>query len=630
MKKAHLNEHINISDFPDKLQIKGLNESQISQLCDLLRAEILKQTSIHGGHLSSNLGTVELTVALHRVFDFPKDKLIFDVGHQCYAHKILTGRSLEKLNEIGGISGFQNRSESVFDCYDAGHSSTALSAASAFAYSRKMKRESFEIIAVVGDASIINGLSFEALNDIGGRGEKIIVILNDNGMSISPSVGGAGKFFRNISSAKAYVSFKKGFRRALAEGRVTKAFFSFSKSLKNALKRRLIPLNMFDNLGLCYLGPYDGHNEEALEKALLKAKRIEGPVILHVKTIKGKGYEPAEKDDAGTWHGVGPFDLKTGQFLSKDQSSVSWSRVYARLLEEKMAENQKLVLISPGTFTGSDFESAFSKFPERSIDVGISEEHGATFSGALSLNGFHPVYSIYSTFLQRAYDEISHDCARMGANVTLLIDRAGLVGKYGATHQGIYDEGFLRSIPNVTVSMASSPAEAEFLFDRSLKVGGVFGIRVPKETIPDEKDPKDHDAIPEDGLLCLADGSEDGLAVVSIGPVAREIARLVQKNALPVSVFCPLVYLPIPTRLVETLLPFKRIVVHDAYATRTGFLDALLSALLERGFKGEVVVRCLPNAFIGSPSPKEVLEENGLNASAIADSLQGFIEKDCN
>ena len=235
MKNKRDNEQLNIQDFPEKLRVKDIEKTQIPHLCDLLRAEILKQTSIHGGHLSSNLGTVELTVALHRVFDFPNDKLIFDVGHQSYTHKILTGRSLESLNEIGGISGFQKRSESIYDCYDAGHSSTALSAASAFAYARRKNKDNFEIIAVVGDASIINGLSFEALNYIGGQGEKIIIILNDNGMSISPSVGGAGKFFRNISSAKAYVSFKKGFRKMLREGRVTKAFFSFSRSLKNAL-----------------------------------------------------------------------------------------------------------------------------------------------------------------------------------------------------------------------------------------------------------------------------------------------------------------------------------------------------------------------------------------------------------
>ena len=625
MKNKRNNEQLNIQDFPEKLRVKDIEKTQIPDLCDLLRAEILKQTSIHGGHLSSNLGTVELTVALHRVFDFPNDKLIFDVGHQSYTHKILTGRSLESLNEIGGISGFQKRSESIYDCYDAGHSSTALSAASAFAYARRKNKDNFEIIAVVGDASIINGLSFEALNYIGGQGEKIIIILNDNGMSISPSVGGAGKFFRNISSAKAYVSFKKGFRKMLREGRVTKAFFSFSRSLKNALKRRLIPLNMFDNLGLCYLGPYDGHNEKGLEKALLKARRIEGPVILHVKTIKGKGYEPAEKDDAGTWHGVGPFDLKTGEFLRDKEKTISWSSVYARLLERRMAENEKLVLVSPGTFIGSDFNSAFARFPDRCIDIGISEEHGATFSGALSLTGFHPVYSIYSTFLQRAYDEISHDCARMGANVTFLIDRAGLIDKYGETHQGIYDEGFLRSIPGVTVAMASKPSEAAFLFDRSVQMGGVVGIRVPKETIPVSEDQNDDSNLPSDGLLTLVDDSKNALAVVSIGPMARKIQRLLSEKRLPVSLYCPLIYLPVPTALIEKLMRFDRVIIHDAYSTRTGFVDALLSALLESGYRGEVIVRSVPNAFIGSPSVEEVLGKNKLTPEDIVEDINASL-----
>lgn len=627
MKKKEEKPIINLADIPSSLSIKDLDDCQISSLCCLLRAEILKETSIHGGHLSSNLGTVELTVALHRVFDFPKDKLVFDVGHQCYAHKILSGRSLAYLNEPGGVTGFQNRAESAYDPYDAGHSSTALSAASAFAYARTKNQENFEIIAVVGDASIVNGLSFEALNYIGGQNDKIIVILNDNGMSISPSVGGAGNFFRNISSAKAYVSFKKGFRRWLREGKVTKTFFTFSRSLKNALKRRLIPLNMFDNLGFCYLGPFDGHNEKGLEKALNKARRIDGPVILHVKTIKGKGYEPAENDKIGIWHGVGPFDIETGRFLENDEGSVSWSRVYSDLLEKKMEKNEKLVLISAGTFTGSDFGSAFSRFPDRCIDFGISEEHGATFSGALSLNGFHPVYSIYSTFLQRAYDEISHDCARMGANVTLLIDRAGFVEKNGPTHQGIYDEGFLRSIPGVTLGMASSPAEAEFLFDQSIKRGGVFGIRVPKETISAKHEENLDQTISEDGLLTLRAGRHNGLAIVSIGPIAREIGRLLEKENLDVSLFCPLIYLPIPSKLLQSLLSFNHIIVHDAYSTRTGFVDSLLSSLLEAGFNGSVTVRAIPNAFINSPSKAEVLESNRLTASDIIEETKALLEK---
>ena len=461
-------EHIDISDIKDPAFVKNLDYKGLDVLCSDIREEIIKETSIYGGHLSSNLGVVELTVALHRSFDFPKDKLIFDVGHQCYAHKILTGRHLEHLNEKGFVSGYQKIGESEYDCYEAGHSSTSLSAAEAFAIARDQKKEKYDVVALIGDGSIVNGLSFEALNDIGSRNHKVIIVLNDNDMSISKPTGGLGRFFRSISTQKAYNKFKQGYKRVMLRTTLGKKLYSISYALKSSLKRRLVPITMFDNMGFTYMGPYDGHNIKVLERAFKKAKVATKSVVLHVYTTKGRGYTYAEKDTSGYWHGVTPFDIETGQPKNLHPGQISWSHYFSDLTNEIMAKFPETELIVPATLKGSGLEQAFRLFPNRCIDVGIAEEHAVTMAGALALNGLHPIVVIYSTFLQRAYDEISHDCARLNVNMTILVDRAGLVGSNGETHQGIYDEAFLKSIPGVVVTMPSDQSEAKALYHQSL------------------------------------------------------------------------------------------------------------------------------------------------------------------
>lgn len=624
MKKKEATPRIDVKSIKDPSFLKSLNPTQLSLLCHDLRAEIIEATSIHGGHLSANLGDVELIVALHRVFDFPKDKLIFDVGHQCYAHKILTGRSLSLLNETGGISGFQSRAESEYDPYDAGHSSTALSAAEAFAFARDLRGENFNVVALVGDASIVNGLSFEALNNIGARPNKVIAILNDNDMSITRPVGGLGSFFRKISTQKGYNKAKRGIQRALYRTSVGRGMYRVMHAFKRRVKEILVPTTMFDNMGFTYIGPVDGHNLRQLERALTRAKATSRSALIHVITVKGKGYKYAEEDKTGYWHGVTPFDVATGKPKKEHPGLITYSHLFADLTETAMETHPDSILVCPATSKGSNLEAALERFPERCIDVGIAEEHALTFAGALSINGFHPIVSIYSTFLQRAYDEISHDCSRMGANVTILIDRAGLVGKNGATHQGIYDVGFLKSIPHVTVTMPSDAKKAAFLYATSFSAGGVYGIRIPRgELIPDEPVP-----FVEEGFLPyehVHESSSKKLAVLSVGPKAVELAKRVEEKNLDCLVIDPMILHPVEEKWIEALLDYENILVYDAYSTIEGYASSVAYRCAELGYKGKLIIRAIPNEFVEFDSQSSQEKKYGLHLDQIVELISSIL-----
>ena len=491
-KKVNKVEHINLNQIKDPSFLKNLSYAELDVLADDIRKEIIRCTAKNGGHLSSNLGVVELTIAIEHFFDLSKDKLIFDVGHQCYTHKILTGRPLETLRQTNGISGFQKIDESVYDCFDAGHSSTSISAANGFAIARDLKGENYNVIALIGDGSIPSGLAFEGLNNVASGNHKVIIILNDNGMSISKPVGALSKVFGRISTGAGYNRIKYGYRRAMFKTKFGKKIYNLSLRIKNWFKRHLTSPNIFTELGFAYLGPIDGHNIKKLEKAFKRVGNTEKSVVVHVCTTKGKGYELAENDNTGSWHGVAPFKVQDGAPV-KCSSHVSWSKVFADLSLKEMETHQDAFLISPATTVGAEIEEVLKKYPERSLDVGIAEEHAATLSGALSRGGFHPIISIYSTFMQRAYDEISHDMSRTKANATLLVDRAGLVGRDGETHQGIYDAAFLATIPNVVITMPATRKEAEYLYEESFNNHGVFAIRYPRCT-------------------CLEEGSAEGLS----------------------------------------------------------------------------------------------------------------------
>lgn len=611
-------KRIDLSQIKDPTFLKDLSYADLNVLACEIRAEILRATSIYGGHLSSNLGAVELTIALERSFDFSKDKLIFDVGHQCYTHKILTGRSLENLRTSKGVSGFQKMAESPYDAYEAGHSSTSISAANGFAIARDLNKEKYDIVAVIGDASIVSGLAFEGLNNLAHSEHKVIIVLNDNGMSISKPVGGLSHSFAKISTSAGYNRFKSSVRRKLSK---QSAIFKFFRRIKNWFKRHLVAPNVFMDLGFAYIGPVDGHNIKEIEKAIKRAKNTDKSVIIHVSTLKGKGYEFAEKDEVGYWHGVSPFDLETGKPKNLHESESSWSHIYSDLCEEELRIHKNAVLISPATIKGAGLDSISPDLKERVIDVGIAEEHACTLASSISLSGYHPIISIYSTFLQRAYDQVSHDLARMKCNVTFLVERSGLIGADGETHQGIYDEAYLSSIPGVTVTIASTIDEAKALFDESFNNHGPFFIRLPR-TLTKKVDKINKVNAEYGKWQVIMESRSKKTAIIGCGPLLRELEKLIREVHLDVTLINAMYLNPVDKNVLETLLGYERIVIYDPYSTRGGLVNLTMEYLLEKGFKGATKAYFVPNEFVSQASINEQLEKYHLLPKQVMEDLK--------
>ena len=471
-----------ITDIKDPSFLKKYNINQLNILCSEIRKFVIKNLSKTGGHVASNLGIVELTVAMHYVFSSPTDKFIFDVGHQSYIHKILTGRAskFETLRQLGGISGYQKRNESAHDPFEAGHTSTSIAAALGFAYARDLNKEKHEVIAVIGDGALTGGLAFEALNNIETLNSKVIIILNDNTMSISENVGGLSKFLKKIRLSSSYETARSNYKKLLSKTKLGKKLFDITYNLKEKFKRRIND-NIFTNLNIDYLGPVDGHNIEEVIKALKKAKSSKKSILVHVITKKGKGYKPAE-DNASAWHGVGSFNYETGEL--KKSSLPSISEVVSTTVHEFMTKDKDIVTITPAMINGSKLEKIFKDFPNRSIDTGITESFATTLACAISLNKKKVFLPIYSSFLQRAYDNINHDIARMNAHVVIGIDRAGLVGEDGDTHHGIFDISFLNSIPNMVICMGKDSEEIRnLLYTGFYKQENPFCIRYERDSL---------------------------------------------------------------------------------------------------------------------------------------------------
>lgn len=623
MSKQKVNKvkHINLAEIKDPGFLKELSYKELEVLAEDIRKELLRVTSLYGGHLSSNLGAVELTIALNRSFDFSKDKLIFDVGHQSYTHKILTGRSLEKLRTEDGVSGFQKMSESVYDAYEAGHSSTSISAADGFAIARDLKKEKFDVVAFVGDSSIVSGLAFEGLNNIAHSNHKVIIVLNDNGMSISKPVGALAKVFAKISTSAGYNRFKSSARRSMKKGKVRKAIFGFFRNIKNWFKRHLVAPNLFSDLGFAYIGPIDGHNIKAIEKAIKRAKNTDHSVVIHACTLKGKGYKYAENDETGYWHGVSPFDIETGEPKNKHEGEISWSHLFSDLCEEELREHKNAILISPATIKGAGLDAIPEEFKDRTIDVGIAEEHAVTLASSLSLSGYHPIISIYSTFLQRAYDQVSHDVARMNCNVTFLVERSGLIGADGETHQGIYDEAYLSSIPNVTVTMASNADEAKALFDESFNNHGPFFIRLPRTLI---KKPESINKVnvPYGKWIKLSEDKSKQLALITCGPIVNDMSSLLKENGINATLINAIYLNPIDKEMIDSLLDYTNIVVYDPYSTQGSLVNMTSAYLLEKQFKGALKAYFVPNEFVKQGTISQQLERFGLLPSQIIEKLK--------
>ncbi len=593
--------------------VKDLSYKECDALCEDIRNEIITETSKYGGHLSSNLGAVESTVSLCRSFDFCKDKIIFDVGHQTYTYKILTGRSLEGLRTKDGISGFQKMSESPYDHFECGHSSTSISVANGMAIARDLNNEDYSIIAYIGDGSLSNGLALEGLNLASQNGHKIIIVLNDNEMSISAPKGALATGWRKFSTSSFYTGSKSFMKRVFAPG-----FVKFLTRIKNWFKRRLISMNIFDLLGYSVIGPIDGHDIKAMDKAFAKAKKLENSVVIHIKTIKGKGYEPAENDQIGVWHGVGKFDIESGTPLETCKDGC-WCDTYSELLLSKMKENEDIVTIVPATGLGSSLKDVHDTFPNRYIDVGIAEEHAATMAGALAIAGKHPVVSIYSTFLQRAYDEVIHDVARMNASVTFLVDRAGLVGADGDTHQGLYDEAFLMDMPNTIIAMASNEFEAKYLLEESLKHPCPFFIRFPKECA---KHSESQEELSFGKWVLMNEASKKKYAVVSVGPLTMDLYEAIKEKNIDVTLVNALYQNPMDDEMIDSLLGYENIIIYDAYATVDGFTNHLANRLFEKKYSGNVIKKSVPNQFVKQASISEQRDEFSLNVDDILKIVQ--------
>ena len=596
-------QRINLTEIKDPSFLAGLSFKELKELSKDITNYLVDVTSTYGGHLSSNLGVVDATIALCRTFDFSHDKIIFDVGHQCYTYKILTGRSLERLRQKDGVCGFQRMTESPYDHFEAGHSSTSIAVANGMAVARDLNNEKYNVIAFVGDSSIANGLAFEALNDVAMQKHKVIIVLNDNDMSISYPVGGLSRLFRKYGTSVFYTRSKTFFRKILCWNAFGRWIYKVGGDFKNWIKIHVLRTNLFDNLGYSLIGPVDGHDLKALEKAFTKAKKLNKSVIVHIKTVKGKGYKFAEEDKTGNWHGVGPFDKETGKSLKPEK--LTWPEHYSNILLEEMRNNDKLVTIVPGTGVGSYIERIHSEFPKRTIDVGIAEEYAVTMSGGLAASGYHPVVSIYSTFLQRAYDEISHDLARPKLNATLLIDRAGLVGNDGTSHQGIYDEAFLMSIPNTVIAMASHPGQSKSLLQESFNKHGVFALRYPKNECLEEFE---EEVLPFGKWKLELSGKDT--AIVGVGPEVEELRELLkEKNVTLVNA---IYQKPLDEEWIDKLLAYKKVIIYDAYSVVGGFPQALAASLMSKGYKGEVIIKAVPDQFVKHASVNEQKAEFGL------------------
>lgn len=462
--------------------IKKLNDNELNELSNDIRKFIIDNVSKTGGHLSSNLGIVELTVALHYIFSSPKDKFIFDVGHQCYTHKILTGRAnkFSSLRKLNSISGYQKRKESIHDPFEAGHSSTSIAAALGFAYTRDLNNKKNEVIAIIGDGSLTGGLAFEALNNIDNINSKIIIVLNDNSMSISENVGGLNNFLKRIRLSNSYDKAKNKYKNLLLKTKFSTKIYEITHNIKEKFKNKIND-NIFTNLNIDYLGPIDGHNITELKKAFIKAKKSKKSILVHVKTIKGKGYIHAE-NNSSKFHGISEFNISTGEIKKSNTASIS--ELVSNTIYEFMQNDKDLITITPAMIGGSKLEKIFNDFPKRSIDTGITESFATTLACAIALNNKKVFLPIYSSFLQRAYDNINHDIARMNAHVVIGIDRAGLVGEDGETHHGIFDISFLNSIPNIVICMGKDNEEIRnLLYTGFYKQNKPYFIRYERDNL---------------------------------------------------------------------------------------------------------------------------------------------------
>lgn len=599
-------------------QIRSLTIPQLNALAEDIRHFLIHSISKTGGHLSSNLGIVETTIAMHYVFHGPQDKMIFDVGHQAYVHKILTGRStlFPTLRQLDGLSGFQKRKESVYDCWEAGHSSTSLSAALGYAAARDILHQDYNVVALIGDGAITSGMSMEALNDIGAQKRKMIIIFNDNNMSISKNHGGMEKRITSIRSSRVYRNVKQDVKGSLDHNKFGTETLKFMTAFRDRLKKGLIDAPLFEEFNLDYMGPVNGHNIAELIKVFETAKEHDGPIVVHVRTKKGKGYSFAEQDTVGKWHGVSPFNIATGQSLMKlPPNEKSWSQIISDALIQLAKKDPKIVAITPAMAQGSKLMKFAKMFPDRFFDCGIAEQHAITMACGMSLGGLHPFVSVYSSFLQRAYDQMNHDLARMNLPVVVGIDRAGLVGDDGETHQGVFDIAMLRSIPNLILSQPKDAKEAYDLLYTAFTSGKPFCIRYPRgqamvpETIT-------FDSIRIGSWTKKQFGLQPKGIIIAYGPDVERIEHTVQENEYEMIVVNARFFKPIDEHLLTSLLNLNLpIYVFETDVTIGGLSSAILE--FQNQYKNKIHILGISDHFVEHGSIRALRKKEHIDLESL-------------
>lgn len=609
--------------------IKELNPEELPALAQEIRQFLIEKISKTGGHLASNLGVVELTMAMHLVCTLPEDKIIWDVGHQSYTHKILTGRKdgFDDLRKYGGMSGFPKRKESACDAFDTGHSSTSISAGLGYVCARDLQNEDYSVISVIGDGSLTGGMAYEALNNASRLKKNFIIVLNDNHMSISENVGGMSDYLAKLRTADFYTDLKKGVTNMLHNVPVVgNPMIEHIRKTKSSLKQLIVPGMFFEDMGITYLGPIQGHNIPMLVRAFNEAKKIEGPVLLHVLTQKGKGYEPAETQP-DKFHGIGPFQIETGE-PENPKKKDTYTDVFGKVLYDEAARNEKIVAITAAMADGTGLSKFRRKYPDRFFDVGIAEEHATTFAAGLAAGGMKPVFAVYSSFLQRAYDQLIHDVALQNLPVVFAVDRAGLVGNDGETHQGIFDLSYLSNIPNMVVMSPKHKWELADMVRFALSYDGPIAIRYPRGSASDVcqefRSPVEYGK----GEILY---EERDIAIVFVGHMF-EGALAVRKQLKEAGYSCSLVNArfvkPMDTVLFDRLAKtHKMIVTIEENVQSGGFGEHVTEYLSRTGADVRTLILALPDDYVEHGNIDVLRKETGLDVDSMTMRIQNAYKR---
>jgi len=614
--------------------VKKLDPEELEQLCHELREEILAVVSKNGGHLASNLGVVELTTALHYVFNFPRDKVVWDVGHQSYVHKLLTGRRdrFHTLRQYGGISGFPKREESPYDAFDSGHSGTSISSALGMAEARRLRGEEGKVIAVIGDGSMTAGLAFEGLNQAGHIDQDLIVILNDNEMSISPNVGALSSYLNRLMTGQFAYRFRneiKNFLESLPP-RIGKKLLRFAKHAEESLKGLLIPGLLFEELGLQYIGPIDGHRMDYLIETFQNIKKLRGPILVHVITQKGKGYPPAEKNP-DRFHGVPPFVIETGEFRSSQKNPPSYTEVFGETLCQLARGNKRLIAITAAMQSGTGLEVFASQFPNRFYDIGIAEQHAVTFAAGLALEGMKPVVAIYSTFLQRSYDQVLQDVCLQNLPVVFALDRGGIVGEDGPTHQGVFDFSYLRHIPNLVIMVPKDENEFQHMIKTATECPFPTAFRYPRgKGVGVKRDASLHPLDIGKGEV-VREGQD--ILIVAIGSTVYPSLRAAEKLAdtgIRAAVINSRFLKPLDGALLcDWAKRTGKVLTVEENVLQGGFGSAVLELFQERGLTSIRVKRLgIPDTFLEHGPQALLREKYEIDEKGIMNGVRRMLEEE--